>query len=78
MHGVWSWGSGDGGRLGHGDLKDRLEPCRVKTFQNEIVTQVEAGIWHSIAVVALTPFCRGDLFHFETFDIFHQCGYRKV
>jgi len=63
MHGVWSWGSGDGGRLGHGDLKDRLEPCRIKTFENEIVIQVEASTWHSVAVVALTPFARGGLLY---------------
>lgn len=62
-HGVWSWGSGDGGRLGHGDITDRLEPTRIESLANEIVVQISAGIWHSAAVVALPPFTRGGLLY---------------
>lgn len=38
--GVYTWGSGDGGRLGHGDKQDRIIPTRVEFFDNEIVLQV--------------------------------------
>lgn len=53
--GVYTWGSGDGGRLGHGDTLDRHEPVLVEGLKDEIVLQVAAGNWHSMALVQVPP-----------------------
>ena len=48
--GVYSWGSGDGGRLGHGDNKDRYEPTEIESLSEELVLQVACGQWHACAI----------------------------
>jgi len=53
--GVFSWGGGSGGRLGHGDTKDRFQPTRIDTFNREIVCQISVGTWHSAAIVLIPP-----------------------
>jgi alpha-tubulin suppressor-like RCC1 family protein len=57
--GVYSWGCGDGGRLGHGDMKDRLEPTPVKALEGEVILQVAAGSWHSACIVIIPPQLEG-------------------
>jgi alpha-tubulin suppressor-like RCC1 family protein len=52
--GVFSWGTGAGYRLGLGDTKDRIDPCRIEEFNGIHVKQVSCGTWHS-AVVAIAP-----------------------
>lgn len=47
---VFSWGRGRDGRLGHGDYKDRWEPCRVGGLGPEPVALIAAGAAHSMAV----------------------------
>lgn len=65
---VWSWGAGDGGRLGHGDDNNREQPTIVKYFSPEdkhgahnrhIVLQISCGYWHSAAVVLVPPLVEG-------------------
>lgn len=53
--GVWSWGHGGGGRLGHGDQKDQFKPKIVEYFNGMIVTQVSAATWHNAALVVVPP-----------------------
>lgn len=49
---VFSWGVGDGGRLGHGDDEPRLEPTLVRTLCGERVTHVDCGAECSCAYAA--------------------------
>jgi hypothetical protein len=58
---IWTWGAGNGGRLGHGDVRDRFSPAVVEALQGSIVTQVAAGYWHSVALVAVPPLTRGKM-----------------
>jgi alpha-tubulin suppressor-like RCC1 family protein len=37
---AWSWGSGDGGCLGLGDVKKRERPCVIEALQGMHVMQV--------------------------------------
>ena len=53
--GTYSWGSGDGFRLGHGDDKDRLKPAKITGLAKDIVLQVSAGCWHSACIVLVPP-----------------------
>tara|TARA_B110000208_G_scaffold157442_1_gene191184 strand:+ start:211 stop:2007 length:1797 start_codon:yes stop_codon:yes gene_type:complete len=53
--GVWTWGSGDGGRLGHGDLEDRHKPTKVRELQGHHVLDIGAGFWHSACIVLVPP-----------------------
>lgn len=57
--GLYTWGSGDGGRLGHGDHRDRVEPCRVESLAKEIVIDVSLGFWHTAAIVQVPPCYNG-------------------
>ena len=57
--GVYSWGSGDGGRLGHGDDRPCEVPTPIKAFAKDIVLQVSAGYWHSAAIVLIPPLNEG-------------------
>jgi len=52
---VFSFGCGDGGRLGLGDTKDRVKPCEIVSFRGSHISSLSAGTWHSAAVVHLTP-----------------------
>uniref|UniRef100_A0A4W4FDB9 Alsin-like PH-like domain-containing protein n=1 Tax=Electrophorus electricus TaxID=8005 RepID=A0A4W4FDB9_ELEEL len=47
---VWSWGRGQEGQLGHGDLLPRLQPLCIKSLSGKEVTQVAAGSLHSLAL----------------------------
>ena len=61
---AYSWGSGDGGRLGHGDRRDRWIPTLIR-FPNSrgrvslstlaAVIDASCGTWHSACVVKVRP-----------------------
>ena len=53
--GIWTWGSGDGGRLGHGDLEDRHRPTKVEELAGHQVIDIGCGFWHSAAIVLVPP-----------------------
>lgn len=40
---VYSWGNGDGGRLGHGDCNSREQPTLIQTLFGKNVTHVACG-----------------------------------
>lgn len=53
---VFSWGVGDGGRLGHGsNQSDRWEPTEIIALRGSHILDVSAGTWHSAAVVNVPP-----------------------
>ena len=52
---VYSFGCGDGGRLGLGDVKDRLAPCEISTLKGSNILSLSAGTWHSACVVHMAP-----------------------
>ncbi len=49
-YGVWSWGEGGDGSLGHGDGNNRYFPTRIQYFiQNNIkIAKICCGYWHNI------------------------------
>ena len=47
---LFTWGSGQFGRLGHGEKANYLAPRRVEALQAERGVAVSAGAWHNIAV----------------------------
>ncbi|XP_076871765.1 alsin isoform X2 [Brachyhypopomus gauderio] len=49
---VWSWGRGQEGQLGHGDLLPRLQPLCIKSLSGKEVIRVAAGSLHSLALTA--------------------------
>uniref|UniRef100_A0A672P9X5 Alsin Rho guanine nucleotide exchange factor ALS2 n=1 Tax=Sinocyclocheilus grahami TaxID=75366 RepID=A0A672P9X5_SINGR len=49
---VWSWGRGQEGQLGHGDLLPRTQPVCVKSLNGKEVLRVAAGAHHSLALTA--------------------------
>lgn len=57
--GAFSWGSGDGGRLGHGNRKHRDIPTLIEGLKGMVVVQVSAGTWHSAALVQVPPLVMG-------------------
>ncbi|KAL7546829.1 hypothetical protein ACHAWF_010163 [Thalassiosira exigua] len=53
---IYSFGLGDGGRLGHGsDFSDRYEPCEIAALKGSHVLSMSAGTWHSACVVHVPP-----------------------
>ncbi|KAL7526361.1 hypothetical protein ACHAXR_001450, partial [Thalassiosira sp. AJA248-18] len=53
---VYSFGCGDGGRLGHGsDFSDRFEPCEITALRGSHVLSISGGTWHSACVVHVPP-----------------------
>lgn len=50
---VYSWGCGDGYRLGHGNCIDLSSPCEVSAIGGEgsRILDISAGVWHSACVV---------------------------
>eukprot|EP00966_Prymnesium_polylepis_P271023 6261295-Prymnesium_polylepis.1 len=54
VHGVYSWGYGGGGRLGHGDKGGFLRPKRIDGLRDSAgdthCIQVAAGESHSLAL----------------------------
>lgn len=65
---IFSWGSGDGGRLGHGDCFNRNTPHPISFFDTStdksrqqattskrVVLDISAGTWHSACVILVPP-----------------------
>ena len=53
---VFSWGSGDGGRLGHGDCSNRYNPTPIMALDSWNVSDISAATWHNACVVLIPPF----------------------
>lgn len=51
-HQVYSWGNGDGGRLGHGDSSSREEPTLIQELQGKTVVGIACGSTYSAAITA--------------------------
>ena len=47
---MFSWGSGYGGKLGQGHLRDRTTPLRVAALKDMKVTGIACHEFHSAAV----------------------------
>jgi E3 ubiquitin-protein ligase HERC2 len=47
---LFSWGRGEGGRLGHGDAQDRPSPKRVERLWDIWVSNVAVGSQHAVAL----------------------------
>ncbi|OQR84642.1 hypothetical protein ACHHYP_13123 [Achlya hypogyna] len=56
---MYTWGSGDGGRLGHGDLAMQVTPRLVEALAKDIVFQIACGCWHTAAIVLVPPLLKG-------------------
>jgi alpha-tubulin suppressor-like RCC1 family protein len=52
---IFSWGSGDGGRLGHNDFNDRWEPTEISSLSGQMIVDISCGTWHSACIVAVPP-----------------------
>ena len=52
---IYSWGSGDGGRLGHGDYGDRWQPTEITALSGETIVDISCGTWHSACIVSVPP-----------------------
>ena len=64
--GAFSWGSGDGGRLGHGDMRDRAQPTEI-----EALSQVRKST--SLLVLLVTNYDLCDLSTVCTSAFVHAC-----
>ena len=60
---LFSWGSGAGGRLGHGNNEDKNNPVLVTELSNLHCLDIAAGTWHSVCIA-------GESCDDETGDIF--------
>ncbi|GAB9464372.1 hypothetical protein Gpo141_00001803 [Globisporangium polare] len=58
---AFTWGSGDGGRLGHGDTTSYVNPKLVEALKDDIIFELSCGCWHSVAVVLIPPLLKGGL-----------------
>ncbi|XP_071532835.1 E3 ubiquitin-protein ligase HERC2 isoform X2 [Panulirus ornatus] len=47
---VYSWGNGEGGRLGHGDSSSRKEPTLVQELQGKTMVSIGCGSTYSAAI----------------------------
>ncbi|ETV64248.1 hypothetical protein, variant 2 [Aphanomyces astaci] len=56
---MYTWGSGDGGRLGHGDLASHVAPRLVEALASDVVFQISCGCWHTVAIVLVPPLLKG-------------------
>ncbi|KAF4149284.1 Regulator of chromosome condensation (RCC1) repeat [Phytophthora infestans] len=56
---AYTWGSGDGGRLGHGDNISYVNPKLVEALKTDIIVELACACWHSVAVVLIPPLLKG-------------------
>lgn len=49
-HKVYSWGFGEGGRIGNGISDDMYIPSPIKHFENKKVVDIDTGLDHSVLV----------------------------
>ena len=57
---IFSWGSGDGGRLGHGDFNDRWEPTEIESLSGKEIVDISCGTWHSACIAKMIPMTKGN------------------
>jgi len=50
LGGLWTWGQGANGRLGHGAVVDRVTPKRVENLIGIAIKEIAFGMMHSLAV----------------------------
>ena len=72
--GVWSWGWGGNGRLGHGDRNHRDQPSRIEALDaaDDAAAQVSAGSEHSLVLTAA-----GRIYSFGK-GLFGRLGHRHL
>ncbi|KAG6969152.1 hypothetical protein JG688_00005453 [Phytophthora aleatoria] len=56
---AYTWGSGDGGRLGHGDNISYVNPTLVEALKTDIIVELACACWHTVAVVLIPPLLKG-------------------
>ncbi|KAG2822014.1 hypothetical protein PC116_g10639 [Phytophthora cactorum] len=56
---AYTWGSGDGGRLGHGDNTSYVNPTLVEALKTDIIVELACACWHTVAVVLIPPLLKG-------------------
>ncbi|KAG7396042.1 hypothetical protein PHYBOEH_002865 [Phytophthora boehmeriae] len=56
---AYTWGSGDGGRLGHGDSASCVNPKLVEALKTDIIVELACACWHTVAVVLIPPLLKG-------------------
>jgi Regulator of chromosome condensation (RCC1) repeat len=49
---IYSWGAGQFGQLGHGDILRQCSPMKIAVLEEKIIIQVSAGRKHSAALTA--------------------------
>lgn len=57
---LYTWGSGEDGRLGHGDMRDRAVPRKVMSLLRESVASASCGGAHTAVLTA-----KGTVFTFD-------------
>ncbi|CAJ1937769.1 unnamed protein product [Sphenostylis stenocarpa] len=50
--GLYTYGWGKYGQLGHGDFEDHLVPCKVEALSDKFISQVSGGWRHSMALTS--------------------------
>ncbi|TMW57081.1 hypothetical protein Poli38472_003006 [Pythium oligandrum] len=58
---AYTWGSGDGGRLGHGDTTSYVNPKLVEALQDDVIFELSCACWHTVAIVLIPPLLKGGL-----------------
>ncbi|KAG7381054.1 hypothetical protein PHYPSEUDO_006488 [Phytophthora pseudosyringae] len=56
---AYTWGTGDGGRLGHGDNTSYVNPKLVEALKMDIIVELACACWHTVAVVLIPPLLKG-------------------
>ncbi|KAL0591576.1 hypothetical protein ABG067_001174 [Albugo candida] len=56
---IYTWGSGDGGRLGHGDNLSHAKAKLVEGLNNDIVVEISCAVWHTVALTFIPPLRQG-------------------
>ena len=56
---LYTFGTGDGGKLGHGDTTSYVTPRLVESLASDIVIEVACGYWHTMAIVLVPPLLKG-------------------
>nr|CCA13968.1 conserved hypothetical protein [Albugo laibachii Nc14] len=60
---VYTWGSGDGGRLGHGNNISHSKPKIVEELRNDIMVDIACAVWHTVALTFIPPLRHGGLIY---------------
>lgn len=47
---LYTWGCGEDGQLGHGDVLNSIVPRMVKALRDKITVQIQCGYYHTLAI----------------------------